>query len=162
MLKRLPRRERAGQSITEADLMIDRVTLIGFLAALAAFLFVIELVRQRKLREDYSLLWLATAIALIALSLNRPLLDVLAEIIGVGTYPPAAPAAVAIVFMLFILLQFSIALTRLSRENKESAQQMAILRWELHETRKLLASRHADAERASGDQQQHETGSVER
>lgn len=162
MLKRLPRRERAGQSITEADLMIDRVTLIGFLAALAAFLFVIELVRQRKLREDYSLLWLATAIALIALSLNRPLLDVLAEIIGVVTYPPAALFAVAIVFMLFILLQFSIALTRLSRENKESAQQMAILRWELHETRKLLVSRHADAERASGDQQQHETGSVER
>lgn len=142
--------------------MIDRVTLIGFVAALIAFIFIIELVRQRKLREDYSLLWLATAIALIVLSLNRPLLDVLASLIGVVTYPPAALFLVAIVFMLFILLQFSIALTRLSRENKESAQQMAILRWELSETRKLLASgRAADADGPRDDQDQHERGSIE-
>lgn len=142
--------------------MIDRVTLIGFVAALIAFIFIIELVRQRKLREDYSLLWLATAIALIVLSLNRPLLDVLASLIGVVTYPPAALFLVAIVFMLFILLQFSIALTRLSRENKESAQQMAILRWELSETRKLLASgRAADADGPRDDQDQHERRSIE-
>lgn len=142
--------------------MIDRVTLVGFIAALIAFVFIIELVRQRKLREDYSLLWLATAIALIMLSLNRPLLDVLAGLIGVVTYPPAALFLVAIVFMLFILLQFSIALTRLSRENKESAQQMAILRWELHETRRQLALRGStDADSARQDQDQHERGAID-
>ncbi len=111
--------------------MIDRVTLFGLAASVAGLIFVLELVRQRKLREDYSLLWLATTLVLIALSISRPLLDSIAEMLGIVTYPPAALFLVAIIFMLFILLHFSTELTRLARENRETAQQMAMLRWEL-------------------------------
>ena len=116
--------------------MMDRAMVFGLAASIAGLVFVVELVRQRKLREDYSLLWLATALVLIVLSLFRPLLDSLATLLGVVTYPPAALFLVAIVFMLAILLHFSTVLTRLARENKEVAQQMAILRWELNEARK--------------------------
>lgn len=123
--------------------MIDRVMIFGLIGSIGALLFVLELVRQRKLREDYSLLWLATAVVLIILSLFRPLLDTLAAALGVVTYPPAALFLVAIIFMLFILLHFSTALTKLSRENKEIAQQMAILRWELELARRALADHHA-------------------
>lgn len=122
--------------------MIDRVMIFGLIGSIGALLFVLELVRQRKLREDYSLLWLATATVLIILSLFRPLLDTLAAALGVVTYPPAALFLVAIIFMLFILLHFSTALTKLSRENKEIAQQMAILRWELELARRALADHH--------------------
>ena len=59
--------------------MLDRATLFGLAASVAGLIFVLELVRQRKLREDYSLLWLATTIILIVLSVSRPLLDVLAR-----------------------------------------------------------------------------------
>src|SRR5215813_15635402 len=97
---------------------LDRVTLFGLAASIAGLIFVLELVRQRKLREDYSLLWLATAIVLILLSLSRPLLDSLAMWLGVVTYPPAALFLVAIIFMLVILLHYSTVLTRLARENK--------------------------------------------
>lgn len=136
--------------------MPDRVTLFGLIASAAGLLFVLELVRQRKLREDYSLLWLATTLVLILLSVSRPLLDSFAALLGVVTYPPAALFLVAIIFMLFILLHFSTALTRLSRENREIAQQMAILRWELSETRR------ASGQAAPGDQDQHEGDDVER
>ena len=124
--------------------MIDRVTLFGLGASIVGLIFVLELVRQRKLREDYSLLWLATAIVLILLSLSRPLLDSLAVALGIITYPPAALFLVAIIFMLAILLHYATVLTRLARENKEAAQQMAILRWELSETQRTLreAARH--------------------
>ena len=118
--------------------MIDRVTLLGLIASIAGLLFVLELVRQRKLREDYSLLWLATAVILIGLTVMRPLLDSLAALLGVVTYPPAALFLVAIIFMLMILLHYATVLTRLARENKEAAQQMAILRWELSETQRVL------------------------
>ena len=130
--------------------MPDRATLFGLAASIAGLIFVLELVRQRKLREDYSLLWLATAIILIVLSLSRPLLNDLAALIGVVTYPPAALFLVAIIFMLLILLYFSTVLTRLARENKEIAQQMAILRWELGEARRK------SGEGAGGDQNQHQ------
>lgn len=119
--------------------------------SVGAFLVIIELVRRRKLREDYSLLWLATAIALIILSLFRPILDQIASFLGVVTYPPAALFVVAIVFMLGILLHFSIVLTKLSRENKETAQQMAILRWQLEETQRALNSQTLPS-----NQQNHE------
>ena len=136
--------------------MIDRVTLFGLAASVAVLLFVLELVRQRKLREDYSLLWLATAFVLIFLSISRPLLDTFAALLGVVTYPPAALFLVAIIFMLVILLHFSTVLTRLARENKETAQQMAILRWQLEQAKR--GSDHP----AENDQNRHEGDNIER
>ncbi|MGQ9909160.1 MAG: DUF2304 domain-containing protein [Candidatus Flexifilum sp.] len=137
--------------------MIDRITIFGLGGSILALVFVLELVRRRKLREDYSLLWLATAIVLIVISAYRPLLDALAGLLNIVTYPPAALFAVAVVFMLFILLQYSLALTRLSQENKTLAQQLALLRWELIETqRRIAASADADADQPGDDQDQQQ------
>lgn len=110
--------------------MIDRAMIFGLAASVAALLFILELVRQRRLREEYSLLWLATAIVLMVLSVSRPLLDVLASAMGIF-YPPSALFVVAMIFVLFILLHFSTVITRLAQENKDIAQQVALLRYEL-------------------------------
>lgn len=134
--------------------MIDRVTIFGLIASAAVLIFVLELVRQRKLREDYSLLWLATTASLILLTLSRPLLDQIAVFLGIITYPPAALFLVAILFMLVILLHYATVLTRLARENKQMAQQMAILQWELRETRRLKSDE-------AGKQQDAHQGNAE-
>ncbi len=110
--------------------MIDRTMLVGVLGSMGALLFILELVRQRRLREEYSLLWLATAGVLLLLSLSRPLLDILASAIGIF-YPPSALFVVALLFILAILMHFSMVITRLTQENKEIAQQVALLRYEL-------------------------------
>lgn len=136
--------------------MLDRTTVLAIGASLAALLFVLELVRQRKLREEYSLLWLATALVLLVLSLSRPLLDVLAAVVGIF-YPPSALFLVALAFVMFILLHFSTVLTRLAQENKDIAQQMALLRYELEQTRKALTAH----EQSSGDQHAQQTGDIE-
>jgi hypothetical protein len=123
-------------------IMVDRAMIFGLAASVAALLFILELVRQRRLREEYSLLWLATAIVLLVLSVSRPLLDVLASAMGIF-YPPSALFVVAMIFVLFILLHFSTVITRLSQENKDIAQQVALLRYEL--------------ERASANQERHDS-----
>jgi hypothetical protein len=117
--------------------MPDRTTILAVGVSLAALLFILELVRQRRLREEYSLLWLATAFVLLILSASRPLLDVLANAVGIF-YPPSALFLVVLAFVMFILLHFSTVLTRLAQENKEIAQQMALLRWELEQARTQL------------------------
>ncbi|MEM6281266.1 MAG: DUF2304 domain-containing protein [Chloroflexota bacterium] len=117
--------------------MIDRAMIFGVISAVGTLAFVIELVRRRKLREEYSLLWLGTALVLLLLATSRPMLDAIAGLIGIF-YPPSALFLVAIVFMLLILLHFSTVLTRLTQENKEIAQEMALLRQELTETRARL------------------------
>ncbi len=122
--------------------MVDRAMVFGLAASVAALLFILELVRQRRLREEYSLLWLATAIVLLILSVSRPLLDVLASAMGIF-YPPSALFVVAMIFVLFILLHFSTVITRLAQENKDIAQQVALLRYEL--------------ERASANQKRHDS-----
>ena len=104
--------------------------LVGVVGSVAVLVFVLELVRQRRLREEYSLLWLATAIVVLILSLSRPLLEVLASAVGIF-YPPSALFLVALLFVLAILMHFSIVITRLTQENKEVAQQIALLRHEL-------------------------------
>jgi hypothetical protein len=131
--------------------MIDRAMIFGLAASIAALIFIIELVRQRRLREEYSLLWLATAVVLMILSVSRPLLDVLANLIGIA-YPPSALFVVAVIFVLLILLHFSTVLTRLTQENKESAQQLALLRWQLEQTQKQLAA-HEVRPQENGDNQ---------
>jgi hypothetical protein len=118
----------------------------GLVGSAAALLFVLELVRERRLREEYSLLWLATAVVLLVLSLSRPLLDVLANAIGIF-YPPSALFVVAMLFVLLILLHFSTVITRLDQENKDTAQQIALLRHELEQLRR------ASAGQERGDQQ---------
>jgi hypothetical protein len=38
-----------------------RQKIFALLVCVAVFIFIIELVRQRRLREEYSVLWLATS-----------------------------------------------------------------------------------------------------
>lgn len=131
--------------------MIDRAMVFGLIAGIGALGFVLELVRRRKLKEEYSLLWLATAIVLIVLSVSRPLLDVLANLVGIF-YPPSALFLVAMVFVLFILLHFSTVITRLTQENKDNAQQIALLRWQIEQAQKALTTRQIHTHENQDDQ----------
>jgi len=131
-------------------MMLDRAMIFGLIAGIGALLFVLELVRRRKLKEEYSLLWLATAVVLIILSVSRPLLDTLASLVGIF-YPPSALFLVAMIFVLFILLHFSTVITRLTQENKENAQQLALLKWQLEQIKKDLAARPQNADENQDD-----------
>ena len=94
----------------------------------------LELVRRRRLREEYSLLWLMTALVLLFTGSNRTLLDWLAKSIGIY-YPPSALFLIAIVFVLLLLLHTSTVLTRLTQENKRIAQEVALLKEEVRRLR---------------------------
>ena len=107
----------------------DRVTIFGFVMALALLLFVLELVRRRRLREELALLWLATALVVMVLSLSRAALDRLAELLGIFT-PTSALFLIAILFVLFMLLHVCTLLSRLMQENKALAQRLALLQRE--------------------------------
>ncbi len=128
--------------------MPDRAIIMFAGASVGALLFVLELVRQRRLREEYSLLWLATAVVMLMLSLWRDLLHGLSAFVGI-VYPPNFLFLVALLFVLFILLYFSTVITRLTQENKETAQQIALLRREIeqmHVSTRRGDSNHEDAQ----------------
>jgi hypothetical protein len=109
---------------------MDRSIFFALGASVIAFLVILELVRQRKLREGYSLLWLFTALVMFVLALWRDLLHGVSALVGIA-YPPNLLFLMALLFILFILLYFSTVISKLVQENKEAAQQMALLRHEL-------------------------------
>jgi len=104
-----------------------RVSIVGVIASLLLLLVVLELIRGRRLKERYALLWLATGLVLLVLSAWRDGLNTIAGWLGVTSYPPAVLFAVATLFILLVLLHYSTVISKLTDENVELAQRLALL-----------------------------------
>ena len=109
------------------------VAIAGACASVLLVLVVLELIRKRRLRERYALLWLATGIVLLVLSLWRSGLNTIAGWLGVRGYPPAVLFAVGLLFVILVLLHYSTVISRLSDQNTILAQRLALLENRLSE-----------------------------
>jgi cell division protein FtsW (lipid II flippase) len=110
-----------------------KVSLAATAASLLLLIVVFELIRSRRLRERYALLWLLTGLVLLALSAWRGGLNTIAGWVGVQTYPPAVLFAVAVLFVLAVLLHYSTVISKLSDENVILAQRLALLEFSVSE-----------------------------
>jgi hypothetical protein len=111
------------------------ISITAAIASLILLIVVFELIRSRRLRERYALLWLLTGLVLLALSLWRDGLNTIAGWFGVETYPPAILGAVGALFILLVLLQYSTVISRLADQNTILAQRLALLEQELRDER---------------------------
>ena len=66
-----------------------RVSIFAVIASLLLLFLILELIRSRRLRERYALLWLLTAVVMLVLSAWRGALGSLAGAVGIY-YPPSA------------------------------------------------------------------------
>lgn len=108
----------------------QRIEVIAVALLICAVIF--ELIRRKHLMERYAILWLFLGITILVLAAWKGLLTTLSHAAGIY-YPPAALFAVAFVFVLALLLHFSIVLSRLSDQNKILAQRLALLQQRLDE-----------------------------
>ena len=109
------------------------VAIAGACASILLVLVVLELIRKRRLRERYALLWLATGIVLLVLSLWRSGLNTIAGWLGVSGYPPAILFAAATLFIIVVLLHYSTVLSELHDRNVLLAQRLALLEQRVQE-----------------------------
>ncbi len=103
------------------------VSIAAAIASLTLFAVVLELIRSRRLRERYALLWLATGVVLLVLSAWRNGLNTIAGWFGVRGYPPAVLFAVGVLFILLVLLHYSTVISKLADQNVILAQRLALL-----------------------------------
>jgi len=104
-----------------------RVSVVATIASLLLILVVFELIRSRRLRERYALLWLLTGVVLLVLSAWRGGLNTIAGWVGISTYPPAVLFAIGTLFILLVLLHYSTVISKLSDQNVILAQRLALL-----------------------------------
>ena len=117
-----------------------RVSLAAAIASILLLLIVLELIRGRRLKERYALLWLGTGLVLLVLALWRGGLNTIAGWLGVETYPPAILFAVAVLFVIVVLLHYSTVLSRLTDDNVRLAQEIGLLRERVRAHDERLAS----------------------
>ena len=127
--------------------MTDRVFVVGLAVSLLLLLTVLELVRRRKLTEEYSFVWIVFALMLVALSLRRQILDVVARWLGIY-YPPIVLLLVLILMVFVTSLSFAVIVSRLRRQIERLVEDTAVLGAELHELRSARSSNvESEAER---------------
>ena len=112
-----------------------RNKVVALVVGLWMLFLIIELVRRRRLREEYSWLWLMTGSGILLLTLWFDLLKWMTHLVG-AISPSSTIFLFAFLFLIFISLHFSVAISKLTDRNKELAQQYALLELEVQELKK--------------------------
>ena len=108
------------------------VQLFAALASVVLLGIVVELIRARKLRERYALLWLGTAGVILLFAAWRSGLHELSRALGIA-YPPNALFVLAMLFVLVLLLHFSTVISKLSDRSTTLTQRLALMEERIRE-----------------------------
>ena len=114
--------------------MNPRIRLVALVIAVALLVLIVELVRKRRLREEYSWLWILTGVVILVLATWQDLLMRVTYLIG-AKIPASTLFFGGLMFLTFISLHFSTKISRLADQTKELAQRLALLDGEMRELR---------------------------
>jgi hypothetical protein len=113
---------------------LSRTQIISAVAAVGLALYVLDLVRRRRLSEEYSLLWVVASAAVAILGFSTPLLRAITRALGI-LYEGSTVFFIGLAFATAMLLYLSVKLSRLGQENHALVRELALLRFELEELR---------------------------
>ncbi|WP_445148472.1 DUF2304 family protein [Baekduia sp. Peel2402] len=106
--------------------MIDtKSRILAICGALVLLLVVVDLVRRRKLKEEYSVLWVGAALGLLILAAWYQLLGWITTAIG-GVALSTTLFFFALLFVFFVLLHYSVRISSLERRLTALVQESAL------------------------------------
>ncbi len=116
--------------------MLVKVQIIIGALSIILLLITFELIRKKRLREEYAILWLFTGIAVLVFSLwpGFFLSQFFVKITGI--FYLSAVVLIAFSFLLLIVLHFSVVISKLTSQQKDLAQHYALLELELNELKR--------------------------
>jgi hypothetical protein len=104
-----------------------KIQIIAITASVLFLLYIARLIIKGKLREEYSIVWIICTLVLILFSFWRDGLEILAKLVGVYEAPNLVFTGA--LFAVFIyLLHLSVVVSKLHAENKQLAQDIAMLK----------------------------------
>jgi hypothetical protein len=101
--------------------------IFALIIGIGIFVTILEMVRRRRLEEEYSFLWLLIGIGTVVLVLWQDLLEWLTHLIG-AVASTSTIFIFGLVILVLINLHFSVKITKLGRQVKELAQEIAIFK----------------------------------
>ena len=100
--------------------------IIGILSALLILGVVLNLVRRRRLREEYSWLWLFASVFYLILSIEPIWVTAIGNLLGIQNTVTFL-LFMALIFIVLILINYSVNLSKLNNQMKDIAQHIALL-----------------------------------
>lgn len=116
--------------------------LFALLVSVMVFIIVVDMVRRRKLREEYSVLWLVTSVVMFVLVFRYEWLVTLTTMIGAGL-PTTTLFLFSIIFLMLLSVQFCIKISKLTDQVKNLSQENALMKSEID----TLAQKGVNSER---------------
>lgn len=117
------------------NFFLSKTQVIAAFGAVLLTLYVLDLVRRRKLSEEYSLLWMIASLVIAVLGFSTPLLVWITHLLGVMG-EASTVFAFGLAFAIAMLLYLSLKLSRLGFENHALTRDLALLRHDFEELRR--------------------------
>lgn len=106
----------------------------ALIAGLVLLAIIVNLIRQRRLKEEYSWIWLLTGLGIFILVIYYPLLLLVSQLMG-AKIPVTALFLSGFLFLILITLFYSVKLSELSDKVRRLAQKIALLEKKLKDRR---------------------------
>ena len=119
-------------------------TLLPFVLALAVVCWVVLLLRQRKLKEKYAVLWVIVGLMIVVLAGFPQLLDWASDLTGFAV-PANLLFTLAIFLVLGVCLHLSLEISLVEDETRALAEEAAILRSTLEKLEARVDAQVSDA-----------------
>lgn len=111
-----------------------RQKIVSFIAAMIIFVVIVELVRRKKLMEEFSWIWLLAGVTIVIVAIWEDLLSMITRITGIVA-PTSVVFFFGIFFLILINLQVSIKLSKNRDEIKNIVQKISLYEHELETTK---------------------------
>jgi len=108
-------------------LIFDRIQVFSLIFSFGLFFFIFSLVKNKRIKEEYSILWFFMAIFLIYMSIDRLAIDRLGTLVGV-IYAPSVLTLLTTGFTFLLLIHITMVISKLSEQNKELIQELGLAR----------------------------------
>lgn len=112
--------------------------IIQYISVLGSVVFIgliVMLIRNKRIKEEFSILWLFFGLVFLFLSIWRGSLEIIAGILGIA-YAPAAIFLILIIAIISILIHLSLITSRLTDQAKVMIQELGLLKMEIDTMKK--------------------------
>ncbi|MGZ4694743.1 MAG: DUF2304 domain-containing protein [Acidimicrobiales bacterium] len=106
---------------------MSKLEIMLLVLAFGLLIFTVEIVRRRRLSENYAIAWMLVALVGVLLGLARPLVDRLSQSLGIA-YGTSLVFALAILFLVGVCINLSMHVSRLESRLETLAREAAFLR----------------------------------
>lgn len=105
---------------------IGPIQILSILFSFFLLVLIVYLIRKKKIREEYAILWIAIFFVFLILSLFRGIIDKISLLLGIQ-YQPASLFLILIGCTFLLMFHFSLVISDLKKKINSMATALAIL-----------------------------------